>query len=72
MQAWGRRMRATRGWGQARTLTSAKSPFGSIAMPIGLENWALVPTPSLKPLLLPASVVVSPLLRSIFRIRWLS
>ena len=40
-------------------------------MPYGLENWALVPTPLLEPLLLPASVVVSPLLRSIFRMRLL-
>ena len=40
-------------------------------MPYGLENWALVLTPSLKPWLLPASVVVSLLLRSIFRMRLL-
>ena len=56
--------------GQARTLTSAKSPCGSIAMPIGELNRALVPTPSLKPSVLPASVVVSPVVGSTFRMRW--
>ena len=59
--------------GQARTATSAKAPVGSIAIPLGLENWALVPTPSLNPSMpVPASVVVSPLVRLIFRMRWLS
>ena len=35
--------------GQARTATSAKAPFGSIAIPLGKSNWALVPSPSFKP-----------------------
>ena len=66
------RGRAQRGGaGQARTPTSAKLPFGLIATLNGKENLALVSTPLLKPSLLPASVVVSPLLRSIFRRRLL-
>ena len=45
--------------GQARTLTSAKLPSGSIAMPIGELNSVL-----------PTSVLVSPVLGSTFRMRW--
>ena len=57
----GRDARGVQG-GQARTVTSAKSPLGAIATPMGRMNWALVPElPSLKPVTpLPASVVVAP------------
>ena len=58
--------------GEARTATRAKVPLGSIAMALGRPNRALVPTAaSLKPLVLPASVVVAPEVRSIRRMRWL-
>ena len=56
------------GW--ARTVTSAKLPLGSIAMPKGRSNRALVPRPSLKPWVLPASVVVFPVGMSTRRTRW--
>ena len=54
----------------ARTVTSAKLPLGSIAMPKGWLNRALVARPSLKPLVLPASVVVFPVGMSTRRTRW--
>ena len=57
------------GAGQARTATSAKVPLGAIAMPTGFSNWALAPTPSLKPRVLPSSVVVSPVAISTRRTR---
>ena len=57
------------GAGQARTATSAKVPLGAIAMPTGFSNWALAPTPSLEPRVLPASVVVSPVAISTRRTR---
>eukprot|EP00964_Phaeocystis_antarctica_P128451 scaffold92250_cov61-Phaeocystis_antarctica.AAC.4 len=54
------------------TTTSAKVPLGSIAMPQGLLNRALSPTPSPKPAEpLPASVVVAPVAISTRRMRWL-
>ena len=56
--------------GEARTPTRAKVPLGSIATPLGELNRALVPTAaSLKPLVLPASVVVAPVVTSTRRMR---
>ena len=57
--------------GEARTATTAKVPLRSIAMSQGRLNWASVPTPSRKPAVLPANVVVAPVLRLTWRIRWL-
>tara|TARA_B100000795_G_scaffold42420_1_gene27794 strand:- start:1130 stop:1237 length:108 start_codon:yes stop_codon:yes gene_type:complete len=34
----------------------ANVPLGSIATPVGVENWAFVPTPSREPRALPANV----------------
>jgi hypothetical protein len=47
-------------------------PSGVTATPVGFLNLALVPTPFVLPELLPASVVTTPVLITIWRIRWLS
>ena len=57
--------------GKASTVTSANVLLGSIATLLGLKNMALAPTPSLKPGVLPASVVVAPVAMSTRRTRWL-
>ena len=57
--------RRGRGAGQARTVTSAKLPSGAMETPLGYLNWALVPTPSEEPgVLPPATVVVTPVITS--------
>merc|ERR1740124_1643999 len=55
------------------SVTSAKTPLGSIATPIGRLNLALLPAPLPKPVeSLPASVVTTPVAISTRRMRWLT